>query len=184
MIFLRAAENVVQLVREELRIAVKDAEPVDPLDLFELLEQIGQAGPAVEVETVVSHVLCDQDQLAHAVCGQLLGFGDDHLDRFGDMLAAHERDGAERANAIAAFGDFQIGEVSGGDAQPCAVVLRLNGRRPEQPPLLGEPAQQPVGDPNDLFAAEDADDIVDIGKPLEQRCLSRARPGSRRRRLP
>ena len=71
--------------------------------------------------------------------------------------------------AIAAFRDLQIGEVSGSDSQPCAVVLRLNRRRPEQPPLLGKPAQQPVGDPNDLFAAEDADDIIDIGKPFEQR---------------
>ena len=68
--------------------------------------------------------------------------------------------------------------------QPCPVVLRLNRRGPEEPALLGEPAQQPVGDPNDLFAAEDADDVVDIGKPLEQACLSRAPPGNRRSRLP
>ena len=68
MIFSILAQDVVQLVGEELGIAVKDADPVDPFDLFELLQKIGQPGPAVEVEAVVRHVLRDQDQLADAVC--------------------------------------------------------------------------------------------------------------------
>ena len=169
MIFRDAAQNVVKFVGEKLGIAIEDAEPVDPLDLLEFLEQLGQPGPAVKVDAVISHVLCDQDQLAHAVGGEFLSFGDNHLDRLGHMLAAHERDGAERAKAIAPFGDFKVGEVSGSDPQPCAVVLGLNRGGPEEPALLGKPAQQPVGNSNDLFAAEDADDIIDIGKPLEQR---------------
>ena len=67
MIFSTVAQHVVQLVGEELGIAVEDADPVDPLDLLELPQQLGQPGPAVEVEAVIGHVLGDQDQLADAV---------------------------------------------------------------------------------------------------------------------
>ena len=34
--------------------------------------------------------------------------------------------------------------------------------------LLVQAAQQPVGHPGDLLAAEDADDLVDLGELLEQ----------------
>ena len=52
-----------------------------------------------------------------------------------------------------------------------AIILRLDRRRPEQPALLDEPSQQPVGDPNDVFAAKNADDIVDFRKLLQERVL-------------
>ena len=38
-------------------------------------------------------------------------------------------------------------------------------------PLLVQAAQDPVGDPGDLLAAEDADDLVDLGDLLEQHVL-------------
>ena len=84
------------------------------------------------------------------------------------------------AKAIATFGHLEIGEVPGCDPQSGAVVLRLNRCGPEHAALLGEPAQQPIGDLNDLFTPEDADDVIDVGKSLEQRIFLRARPGSRR----
>ena len=134
-------------------------------------KQLGQPGPAVEVDAVVGHVLGDQDQLADAVGGQLFGLGDDHLDRLGDVLAAHVGDRAEGAEPVAAFGDLEIGEVPGRDPQPGAVVLGLDRRGPEERALLVQAAQEPVGHLGDLLAAEDADDLVDLGELLEQRLL-------------
>ncbi len=184
MIFRGMAQHVVELVGEELGIAVEDANPVEPLDLVELPQQLGQPRPAVEVDAVVGHVLRDQDQLADAVAGQLLGLGDDHLDRLGHVLAPHEGDRAEGAKPVAPFRDLEVGEVTRRDPQPRAIVLGLDRRRPEQRALLVQTAQQPVGHPRDLFAAEHADDVVDLGELLEQTGPSAARPGSRRRSPP
>ncbi len=168
MIFFEVGENVVELIGEILRITVQDSQPVDSFNVLELAEQVAQAGPAVEVDTVICHILSNQDQLPHAVCRELLGLGNDHLDRFGDMLAAHERDGTERTVAVAAFRNLEIGEVPGCDSEPGPVILGLDWRGPEEPTLLRKPAQQPVGDPDNFFATEDSHDVVDIGKPFEQ----------------
>ncbi len=164
----RPAQDVVQLLGEELRVAIQNPNPVDALDVLELTEQLGQPGPAVEVDAVIGHVLRHEDELADAVGGQLLGLLDDPLDRLGDVLAPHEGDCAERAEAIAALGDLQIGEVPRRDPQPGAVVLRLDRCRPEHLTLLVQAAQQPGGNLGDLLAAEDADDMVDLGELFEQ----------------
>ena len=171
MIFWRRAQRLVQLVGEVVRVVVEDADPVDPLDLVELAEQLGQPGPAVEVDAVIGHVLGDEDQLADAVGGQLAGLLDDLLDRLGDVLAAHVGDRAEGAEPVAAFGDLQVGEVPGRDPQPGAVVLGLDRGGAEDGALLVQAAHDPVGDPGDLLAAEDADDLVDLGHLFEQHLL-------------
>ena len=93
---------------------------------------------------------------------------DDLLDRLGDVLAAHLGDRAEGAEPVAAFGDLQVGEVPRRDPQPGRVVLGLDGRGAEDGPLLVQPAHEPVGDLGDLLAAEDADDLIDLGDLLQQ----------------
>ena len=74
MIFLAGTAMVVdQLVGEVDRVGVEDANPLDAVDLVQLAQQLGQAHPAVEIEAVIGRVLGDEDQLADAVGGQLLG---------------------------------------------------------------------------------------------------------------
>ena len=117
---------------------------------------------------VIGHVLGDQVQLADAVGGQLAGLLDDLLDRLGDMLAAHVGDRAEGAEPVAALGDLEIGQVLRGDPEPGPVVLGLDRGGAEDGPLLVEVAHDPVGDPGDLLAAEDADDLVDLGDLVQE----------------
>ena len=69
------------------------------------------------------------------------------------------------------FGDLQVGEVPRRDPQPRPVVLRLDRGGPEDGPLLVQVAHDPVGDLGDLLAAEDADDLVDLGHLLQQHLL-------------
>ena len=161
-------QGVVQLVGEVVRVVVEDPDPVDPLDLVQLAEQLGQAGAAVEVDPVIGHVLGDEVQLADAVGGQFAGLLDDLLDRLGDVLAAHVRDRAEGAEPVAPLGDLEIGQMLGGDPEPGPVVLGLDGGGAEDGPLLVEVAHDPVGDLGDLLAAEDADDLVDLGHLLQE----------------
>ena len=97
------------------------------------------------------------------------GFGEDFFDRLGGMLAAHFGNGAEGAEPIAAFGDFQIGEVARRDAQARAIGKRLGRRRLKNAALFVEPADQTIGDFRDLLAAEDADDVIDLGTFFQQR---------------
>src|SRR5207248_11223407 len=125
---------------------------------------------AGRVQAVVGGVLGDQEQLARAVGGELPGLAQDLIDGLGDVLAAHGGDGAEGAEAVAALGDLEVGEVARGDAQPGGVFQGADGGGPEEGALLVGPAvpEGAVEDLGDLLAAEDADDVVDAGDFLEQ----------------
>ena len=61
--------------------------------------------------------------------------------------------------------------MPGRDPQPCPVVLRLHRGGAEQGALLVQVAHDPVGDPRDLLAAEDADHLIDLGHFLQQHLL-------------
>ena len=64
------------------------------------------------------------------------------------------------------------------------VGQRLCRRRLKDDPLLVQPADQPVGDLGDFLAAEDADQVVDLGHVRRAALPSAARPGSPRRSRP
>ena len=137
MIFCALASVSISFVGEVDRIGVEDANPLDAVDLVQLAEQLGQADVAVEVEAVVGRVLGDEDQLAHAVGGQLARLAEHFLDRLGDVLAAHAGDGAEGAESVAALGDLQIGVVPRRDAQAGGVFQGADRGGAEQAALLG-----------------------------------------------
>ncbi len=163
-----ARQDIIKVVGEVVRVVVEDPDPVEPVDLVELAEQLGQPGPPVQVHAVIGHVLGDQVQLADAVGGEFAGLLDDALDRLGDVLAPHVGDRAEGAEAVAPLGHLEVGQMFGGDPEPGPVVLRLDRGGPEDGPLLVEVAHDPVGDLGDLLAAEDADDLVDLGHLVQE----------------
>src|SRR5262249_49669725 len=132
------------------------------------------AYPAIEIQAVVGGVLSNDDQLADAVGGQLAGLADDFLDRLGDVFAAHRRDGAKRAQPVAALGDFQVGIVPRRDPQPGGVLLGADWGRTEQAALFGDllsrlaSRSRPLDHLGNLFAAKDTHDVIDAGDFLEQ----------------
>ena len=137
-----------------------------PSMLVQLAQQLRQPHLAVEVEAVVGRVLGHDDQLADAVGGQLAGLAQHFLDRLGDVLAAHAGDGAEGAEPVAAFGDLQIGVMARRDAQPGGVLLGSHRGGAEEAALLVPPAalwRARSTTCGDLLAAEDADDVIDLG---------------------
>ncbi len=155
------------------RIQVQQPDPIDAVDRLQLAQQLDQPDLAVEVEPVIGGVLRDDIQFAHAVSRQLTGLGHDHLDRFRDVLAAHLGDRTERAGAVATFRDFEIRVVPRRDPQPGAIVQGGDRRRPKQLALLAGSANQVVGHAVDLVAAENSDDVIDLGQLVEQ---CRAKP--------
>ena len=110
-------------------------------------------------------------ELADAVAGELACFLDHALDRLGHVLAAHVGNRAEGAKPVAPFGDLEVGEVPRRDAQPGAIVLGLHGRGSKKRALFAQAAQKAIGNLGDLFAAEDADHLVNLGKLLQQHVL-------------
>ena len=174
-----ASDRVDQLVREVHGVEVHQPNPVESLDLLQFLEQLDEADLAVQIEAVIRRVLCDEVQFAHAVFGEFLRFGNDHLDRLGDVLAAHHGDRTERAGSVAAFADLEVRKVIGRHSQPGTVVEGLDWSRSEQMPLFALATEQVIGHAVDLITPENADDVVDLGNLLQQRRAESLREASR-----
>ncbi len=93
------------------RVGIVQADPLDALYAAELLQQLGQAALLVDVEPIICELLGDQHDLAYSLPGQEAGLVHQALYGAGYVLAPHERYGAERTGAVAAFGYLEIGIV-------------------------------------------------------------------------
>ena len=87
---------------------------------------------------------------------------------FGGVLTAHLGDGAESTQAVATFGDLQVGKMPRRDPQARAIGKRRCGGGAKHAPLLIEAADEAVRNFGDLLAAENADDVIDVGAFFEQ----------------
>jgi hypothetical protein len=159
-------EGVEELVGEMFWEGVEEADPAEGgIELVELLEELGESGLAVEIEAVGGEVLGDEDEFAGAVVGEGAGFGEDVFDGEGTERSADGGDGAEGAGAVAAFANFEVGVVFGGDAQSWGhgvLVRGAHGCGSEEVALF-EQAQQSGGE---LFEGVGAQAEVDIGEQL------------------
>ncbi len=136
--------------------------------MIQFAEQLGKSRPAVEIDSIIGHILRNKNQFPDAVAGKLAGLVHHPLDRLGHVLAPHVGDCTESAKPITSLGDLQVGEMPRGDSQAGAVVLSLHRRRAEDRPLLMQAAQNSLRDLRDLLAAEHAHDLVDLGELVEQ----------------
>ena len=151
-----------------LRVEVHQPDPLEPFDLLELAEQLHEPRLAVEIHSIVGRILGDDDELLDAVGGELVGLADHLFHRLRCMLAAHLRDRAERAGAVAALGDLEISHVPGRDAHPAAILERHRRRRAEDAPLVPQAADEALGRLGDIVAREDADHRIEPGKLVEE----------------
>ncbi len=142
-------------------------------------QQLSEARLAVAVQTVIGRVLRDDDEFADSVGDQLAGLGDNLFHRLGEVLAAHFRDCAKRAEPIAAFGDFEECEMPRRDSESRCIRQRVDRRRIEYHPLLLQPAEQTIGNFGDMLAAEHAHKLIDIWSRFEQRFLLPFRQAAR-----
>ena len=94
-------------------IRVEEANPLQAVDARELFQQQGEAVFQSEVLAVAGGVLSDERDFAHAGLRQALGFGDDGFETPRAELSPQLGNDAEAAGMIAAFGDFDIGRISG-----------------------------------------------------------------------
>jgi hypothetical protein len=106
-------DRVEQLLRDLIRIGVKEANPLfgRRLDLRQTRQQQGQAILQAEVLAVAGGVLPDQVNLADTLPEQARGFGNDGLEAAAAERAAILRNDAEGAGMVAALGDFDIGKM-------------------------------------------------------------------------
>ena len=77
----------------------------------ERLEQLGQREAVAPVAAVVREILRDEVHLARALRLEQLRFAHDLVERERAMLAAHERDRAERAAVVAPLAHLQVADV-------------------------------------------------------------------------
>ena len=85
-----------------------DAQTLYPLHTGERLKQLGQTAFAIQVKPVISGVLGDDDEFAHALGSQLPGLR--HQIFHGNRLvpAADKRNRTVGTAAVAALGNFQV----------------------------------------------------------------------------
>ncbi len=102
-----------------------ETNPIDPFHIGEPGQQLVQIPLAVDVEAIVSKVLCDQDQFLGAVGRQLPRTLHQFLHGRADVLAAHEGNGAEGTFAVAALAHLEVGEVRRRGQQPLPHQLML-----------------------------------------------------------
>ncbi len=73
-----------------------------------------EAGAVLDVDAVGGGVLGDDQDLLHAGLFQALGLGQYLADGAAHQIPAHGGDDAEGAAVVAAFGNLQIGVMTGG----------------------------------------------------------------------
>jgi len=103
-------EKLDELVVDGLGVKIEEAHPADPVDFRHALHEGGE-GAALglrQVAPVGDGVLRDQIELDHALRGELLGLAHDVIGAARALLAAKLGDRAKRADAVAAFGDFDV----------------------------------------------------------------------------
>ena len=111
------------------------------------------------------HDLSDE---AFDVVDELLDLADHRVLAAGAVLAADFRDDAEAARVIAAFGDFDVGEVLGGEPETRGVVIgnvaRLGGDQVLRR-FVGRAVvtDQALDDRCDLVDLVEADEGIDLG---------------------
>jgi len=92
-----------------LRIGVQDAQPVRSGCLRrERLEQSWQSVAQTQIAAPSRRVLRNEDDFAHALCGQFAGFAEDLLRRLGPLPPLDQGDGTESTGSAASVGDLQI----------------------------------------------------------------------------
>ena len=93
------------------RVEIEHANPRDGRLAHERLEQLGQREAVAAVAPVVREILRDEIDLARALRLEQLRLAHDLVERERAVLAAHERNRAERAAVIAPFADLEVAHV-------------------------------------------------------------------------
>ena len=171
MIFFEVASASSTLVADVFGVGVQHANPLDARHAVELFQQFRQPRAAVQVHAVVGGILGDDDEFPHAVGGEFVRLADHFFHRLRDVLAAHLRDGAVGAKAVAALADLHVGVVPRRDAEAGRVFQGPHRGGAKERPLFVAVLDGPVHDFGDVLAAEDADDLIDLRHGLQQQVL-------------
>src|SRR5580698_3049470 len=107
-------DGIEKLLSDFVRIRVEEAHPfrLRRFNLCEAGEKLREAVFETEVFAVAGGVLADQIDLAHALFEEASGFRDHGFETAAAEVTAILRDHTEGAGMIAAFGNFQVGEVA------------------------------------------------------------------------
>ena len=146
-----AGHQLDQPLGETRGVNVEEAEPGDGRfaeQRFEQVRELRTAAPQVAPE--MAQVLRDEVDLLRPLGLQRLRLAHQPLERLGAVLAAHQRDRAERAGVIAPFGDLEVADVVGAAQELADAGMRGDGIR-EQAPL-----------------SERGDELVQIGESQEE----------------
>ena len=150
-------DDFEQLRRDAGRVEVHVADPRYGRLAHQGLQHLGQAHAVAAVAPVVGQVLRHEVDLARALHLEQLRLADDVVERERAVLAAHQRDGAERAAVVASFADLEVahpGRVAG--VEPHAGVQRLG--------VADQPARVQLAD--ELVGLRRAEEEVHLGEGL------------------
>src|SRR5690606_3328520 len=84
-------------------IRIMQADPVYSLNISQSRHQVSQAALFIQIQPVVGRILSNQQQFLGTSCSLDFCFPYQLLYGFGNVVAPHQRNGAERTGTVAAF---------------------------------------------------------------------------------
>ncbi len=103
---LPLAHHIQHFQRKFGRIGIMQPDPFEPFYVGEPVEQVAQHSFFINVQPVISQFLRNQHHLLHSFFNQPFRFLHQIFHGFADMYSPHQRDGAKRTGAVAAFRNF------------------------------------------------------------------------------
>ena len=173
--FVAGGEGVDEFSAPVGGVGVEDADPEVAGDGVEFAQEAGEGFAAGGVDTagfggavgpfvhaVVGGVLGDEVEFFHSGGDEGAGFAEDVGLGAAAVAAADAGDGAVGAGVVAAFGDFEVGGVRGGEEVAGVAVVGEVGGDGGGVGFFGAAGEEVFGDGGDAADEVDADEAVDF----------------------
>jgi hypothetical protein len=166
------SNGVDHVVGEDRGVSVHQADPDQAIEGIKFAEQPGEAKAVVQIGSVASGILTDEDEFDRAVGDQFAGFSQNTREGLGMHSAADGGDRAEGAFLVATFADAEVGivrwsqsEASGVDQSVGMIVAEVQIRGFS---LLSGRSGRFEDSTGEVAAVVDTDKGVDARNVLEQ----------------
>ena len=95
-----------QFIRYPVFVAIHKSNPFNAVNSAQFFEKFRKHIFSVQIDAVISNILCNENQFLAACCRKLFGFLQNIFDSFASVSSADRRNYAICTSVIASFGYF------------------------------------------------------------------------------
>ena len=93
---------------QDIRIEIQDSITEISRDFVNSFQKIKKSGFTIQIHSVSSRILCDQDQLFNSLSNQIFCLLNKGFDRERGLFPSNLWDNTKSTRIVASFGDFEI----------------------------------------------------------------------------